>query len=482
MSLPPSDPAPEAPNVSAATGLRPEYLSPSEVVGQAIGTVAPAGAMVLSTGVVLASAGNGTAFAYTFATVALLLVASSINQFARRGASAGGLYVFAGRGLGPTFGVVAGWSLLIGYLFTSAAAIGGAVGYLLLLAHDLAGIAGGRDLAVGFAIIVVALAWALAYRDIRLSTRTSLWIGAITGATIGLLVVGSLIVERPAIDPAQLQLADVAVGQLHLGLILAFFSFVGFESATVLGSEAQRPLSVIPRAVILCIGGAGLLFLAGAYALVGAFQGVEPGLDKVTAPLALLARNMRLGGTSTIVSAGVALSLFACTLGSLNAGARVLFTLSRHGLVHPAVGHAHALNATPYIALTILAVAALCLSLGLTVFDVGLIAGFGYLGSIATFGFLVAYLLVAVAAPIYLRRIGALKPRHTVAAAITVVLLAIPLSGSVYPVPAWPRAILPYLFLGLIGIGLASFRLAGPRPAQAVLAMQADFRGEAPMA
>jgi amino acid transporter len=131
--------------------------------------------------------------------------------------------------------------------------------------------------------------------------------------------------------------------------------------------------------------------------------------------------------------------------------------------------------------LTVLAAAALCLSLGLTVFDVGPIAGFGYLGSIATFGFLVAYSLVAVAAPIYLRRIGALKPRHTVAAAIAVVLLAMALFGSVYPVPAWPSAILPYLFLGLIGIGLASFRLAGPRPMQAVLAMQADFRGEDPM-
>jgi amino acid transporter len=290
---------------------------------------------------------------------------------------------------------------------------------------------------------------------------------------VGLLVIGSLIVKHPAIDPAPPQLKDGALGELRSSLSLAFFSFVGFESATVLGNEARRPLSAIPRAVMLCIACVGLLFVACAYALVGA----ESGLDTIAAPLDLLAREIGLGDMRSVISAAAALSLFAGTLGCLNAGARVLFTLSRHGLTHPAAGHAHPLNATPDIALTILAATALCLSLGLTVFDVGPIAGFGYLGGIATFGFLVAYILVAAAAPIYLRRIGALAPRHGIVAAIAVVLLAIALLGGPYPLPAGPGAI---LLVVVIGIAVASYRLAGPRSKEAVLAMQADFRGEDP--
>ena len=45
---------------------------------------------------------------------------------------------------------------------------------------------------------------------------------------------------------------------LRLGLVLALFSFVGFESATTLGAEARNPLKTIPRAVIqsAIIGGA----------------------------------------------------------------------------------------------------------------------------------------------------------------------------------------------------------------------------------
>jgi amino acid transporter len=479
MSLSSSGPAREASGELAATGLRLNYLSLCDAIGQAVGTVAPAGAATLSIGMVFASAGNGTALVYVFATVTLLLVAASINQFASRGASTGGLYVFAGRGLGPALGTLAGWSLLVAYLFTAAAAIGGAVSYLLVLVHDTAGIAGGRDLAVGFSTIVVALAWALAYRDIRLSTRASLWIGVATVALIVLVVLGSLAIKGPALDPAQLRLTDVTAEQLRFGLVFAFFSFVGFESATVLGGETQRPLTIVPRAVTLSLAGVGLLFIVSAYALVGAFHGVEPGLDKVAAPFDLLARNIHLGGLHTILSAGAALSLFACTLGSLNAGARVLFTLARHGLLPPAVGRAHPLNATPYIALTILAGIALCLSLGFTVFEVGLITGFGYLGSVATFGFLVTYILVAVAAPIYLRRIGALETRHIVAAVITVGLLAIPLIGSLYAVPASPGLAPVDLFVILVGLGLVRYWFVRLSAARGLLAMQADFRGDA---
>jgi amino acid transporter len=480
MSVSSSGPAQTAVGQPAAGSLRGNYLTFPEVIGQSLGTVAPAGAIALSIGTIFASAGNGTWLAYAFATITLLLVAASINQFASRGASTGGLYVFAGRGLGPALGVVAGWSLLVAYLFTAAAVICGGAGQLVVLVRDLAGIAGGRDLGVGFSTILVTLAWALAYRDIRLSTRVSLWIGLLTVALIVLVVVGSLAVQGPVLDPAQLRLADVTAEQLRFGLILAFFSFVGFESATVLGGEAQRPLTTIPRAVILCVAGIGLLFIVSAYALVGAFRGVDPNLAMAAAPLDRLARNMHLSGLRTILSAGVALSLFACALGSLNAGARILFTLARHGLLPPAVGHAHALNATPSAALSIVAATALCLSLTLTVFEVGSTAGFGYLGSVATFGFLVAYMLLAVATPLYLARIGALKSRHAVTAAATVVLLAIPLVGSLPPVPSWPGLLPPGLFVVLLGLGIARYWYVRLRAPQRLMPMLSDFDGATP--
>jgi amino acid transporter len=480
MSGVPQDSSSAAPIQPPSNGLRANYLTLPEVIGQSVGTVAPSVTPALLIGAVFASAGNGTWLAYAFATVALVFVAWSINQFASRVASPGSLYVFAGKGLGLTLGVIAGWSLIIAYLFTAAAVIGGSVNYLMAIVHDAGGVGGGRDLAVGFSIIVVAAAWALAYRDIRLSTRAALWINVMTVALILLVVLGSLAIDGPVFDVAQFQLVDVTSDDLRFGLVLAFFSFAGFESATTLGREAREPLIVTPRAVMLSVLAVGLFFVVCAYSLVGAFHGRMPALDETEAPLALLARTLHLRGVGMAISAGVALSFFACALGSLNAGARVLYALSRHGLFHRSAGRAHEINATPYVAVTLLAAIALGLSLSMTIVGVGLIDGLRYLATIATFGFLVAYILVAVAAPLYLRRLGILRPHHLAVAAITVLLLALPLIGSIYPVPDWPNSSLPYVFLALVAAGLGRFWLVRMRSPQDLLGIKADFLAEIP--
>jgi hypothetical protein len=78
---------------------------------------------------------------------------------------------------------------------------------------------------------------------------------------------------------------------------------------------------------------------------------------------------------------------------------------------------------------------------------------FGYLGSIATFGFLLSYALVSVAAPVFLRARGELRFKGIAFSVAALLLLAIPIVGSVYPVPEAPYSLLPYVFLALMGAG-----------------------------
>lgn len=440
-------------------------LSLPEVIAQSIGTVAPSGTPALVIPVVFGVAGNGTWLAYLFATIALLFVSWNINQFARRTANPGALYVFAGQGLGGFWGVVAGWSLLIAYLFTAAAVIGGAVNSLLVLAHTFGIQEADRALTLVVSLLVIAAAWWFAYRDIRLSTRTTLIIELATVALILIVVLGSIFWVGPAIDNAQFALEGVGADQLRLGLVLAFFSFVGFESATTLGAEARDPYRAIPRAVIVSVVAIGLLFIVSAYGLTSAFHALPVTLDKAEAPLTTAAQGIHLGWVGSLIDLGVALSFFACTLGSLNAGARVLYALSGHGLFHGSASNAHKVNATPHVAVTILAVVAIALSLALTQSGYGLLDAFGLLGSVATFGFLFAYILAAAGVPFFLSRIGEFRPWHGLVSLITIVLLLIPLAGSVYPIPAWPFSILPYIFLGLLALGVIWFlvlRIARP--------------------
>jgi amino acid transporter len=458
-------------------GLRKNYLSFPDVLSQSIGTIAPSGTPGLVIPVVFATAANGTWLAYAFATVALLIVALQINVFSSRVSTPGSLYVYAGIGLGSLVGVITGWALLIGYVFTASAVILGTVNTTLAVIH-LAGLTSG-DLALTYVISIVAAgaSWWLAYRDIKLSTRTSLIFEFITIALIVLVVLGYFAFKGGYNDPAQIHLEGVEFEQLRLGLVLAFFSFVGFESATVLGVEAKSPKTLIPRAVIWSVVSVGILFVISSLALVAGFQGANPGLATADAPLSFLAGEIGIRPVGVLISIGVALSFFACILASINAAARVLYSLSHHGVFHSAARDTHAQNETPHVAITIVTVIALGLALGLTIGGWGILDAYGILGSIATYGFLFSYALVSIGAPVYLSRHGLLKTRHVLSAVVAVALLILVLFGTVYPIPAWPYNVLPYVFLAFLVIGAGYFLILRRTDPQRLAAIEQDLLG-----
>ncbi|WP_245258012.1 PLP-dependent transferase [Rhodomicrobium vannielii] len=109
----------------------------------------------------------------------------------------------------------------------------------------------------------------------------------------------------------------------------------------------------------------GLFFVFTGYVLVAAFQGAATGLDKVDAPLSVLATSVGLEPLGLLIAAGVAASFFASALGSINAGARIIYSLSRHGIIFGRAGDAHETHATPHVAVAISAAIAALLALPL---------------------------------------------------------------------------------------------------------------------
>ena len=441
----------------ARGSLRKDQLNFADVVAQALGTIAPSGTPALVSPAVFAAAGNGTWLAYLFATLALLVLSFNINAFASRSASPGALYSFAGQGLGAFWGIIAGWALVIAYLFTAGAVVEGAGNYVLVFLHSIFGEFRDFAPAIVVSLGVIALAWWIAFRSIRLSTRLSLTLEGLTVLAILVVLVSWVVKGGVGADKPQLTLEGVSFDQVRLGLVLAFFSFVGFESATVLGHEARTPLRVIPRSVITTVLAIGVFFVFASYVSIAAFRGASVTLDKVDAPLSWLASGVGLGVFGPIIAIGVAASFFASTLASINAGARVIYLLSRHGVLHVRAGDAHAEHATPHVAVTIAAIVTLILALPLTIAGVGFLDAFSYLGTVATFGFLVSYILVSIAAPVFLQRRGELQTRHVVVSALSVLLLLVPLVGVLYPVPDFPAWTLPIVFVGLVALGVAWF-------------------------
>jgi amino acid transporter len=79
---------------------------------------------------------------------------------------------------------------------------------------------------------------------------------------------------------------------------------------------------------------------------------------------------------------------------------------------------------------------------------------YDWMGTLATYGFVVVYALVAIALPIHLKRLGKLTAGAVVLAILAVAAMVMVLEGTLYPVPDFPKNYLPYLFLAYLGCGV----------------------------
>ena len=435
-------------------GLRGEALSPMETLAQSVSTIAPTCTPAATIPLVAALAGNGTWLAYVLASIAILLVAWCISRFARYSASPGSLYVYAAMILPPWLGAAAAWSLLLAYVATGSSVIAGFYHFANLLFIQFAGRAfSGAALAI---LVTGASMW-IAWRDIKISARLMLWIEAISLSVILAVVVLLLVQHGFHLDPPQVHLTNMTGGGLRLGLVLALFSFVGFESATTLGAEARNPLKTIPRAVIQSAVLAGGLFIVAAYSEVLGFRVAGQDLGQSQAPMGVLAGVAHVPFLGVLINIGTAVSLFAGTLGCITAAARVLLLMAHNGLAHDTFRRTHEENETPTFAIMATGIAAV---LPVAVLAHGGSSGldvYGWMGSLATYGFIVTYALVCIALPRYLRDHGVFHQGSQIIPWLAFAAMLAALVGNLYPVPEGPYGKLPYIFLVYLCAGLILF-------------------------
>jgi amino acid transporter len=446
--------AAQANQEKAGYGLRREALSPIETLAQSVSTISPTATPVATIPLVCALAGNGTWLAYFLATCAIFLVALCISKFARYSASPGSLYSYAAPILPPSLGAIVAWSLLLAYVGTGASVIGGFYHYGNLL---ILGAGNHRVAAVLLAIAVTLVSTWIAWRDVKISARLMLWIEAVSVSLI--LIVVALILFRFRLHPdwQQLQLRGMTGSGLRLGLVLALFSFVGFESATTLGSEARDPLKTIPRAVIQSALLSGAIFTVCAYAEVLGFRAAGQDLGTSPAPMRVLAGVGGVGFLGLLIDIGALVSLFACTLACVTAAARVLLLMSHGGLTHGSLRATHARNETPGRAVIVSGIAAV---LPVAVLAAGGARGldvYGWMGSLGTYGFIVAYGLACLALPRYLRIHGVFRPGAQIIPWLTFLVMLLALAGNLYPVPEGAYGKLPLIFLAYLALGLLWF-------------------------
>jgi amino acid transporter len=177
--------------------------------------------------------------------------------------------------------------------------------------------------------------------------------------------------------------------------------------------------------------------------------------------LNFLAPRVGLGFFGTLINFGALLSFFACTLACINSTARIVFSMSRHGLFHDFLGEAHHINKTPHVAVILTALITLLVPIGVLLTGISAFEAQGHFGTVASFGFLLIYFLVSLAAPLYLKKLKILRFRDVLYSVLAIAFIALPVLGTVgipgsslFPPPSYPDNVFFWIFVAYMAVGV----------------------------
>jgi len=180
-----------------------------------------------------------------------------------------------------------------------------------------------------------------------------------------------------------------------LGIISAasvvFFAYIGFDVVATTAEEANNPQKDLPKGILGSLAICTVLYMAVALVITGMVP-----YDKIDPEAALATAFTSVGkdGFATMIAAGAVAGLTTVVMTLLIGAVRVLFAMSRDGLLPTTFAHTNPKTGTPVrITITIGAL-------------VAVIAGFtpiGKLEEMVNIGTLTAFLLVSLAVPV-LRR------------------------------------------------------------------------------
>ncbi|RZQ64360.1 amino acid permease [Amycolatopsis suaedae] len=299
-------------------------------------------------------AGPAVVLSFVLAGITALFSALSYAELAGMIPLSGSSYTYAYATLGELTAWICGWCLVLEYGVSVASVAVGWGQYINELLDLTLGVSipaalssppGDGGIVNLPAIVIVVLAMFLLLAGARESARANAVMVVIKVATLVLFcVIAFTAVRAGNFSPfLPLGLAGMSAGAAKL-----FFSYIGFDAASTAGEEARDPQRDLPRAILLSLGIVTLLYCLVALAAVGAlnwtaFEGAEAALSYVVTTV--------LGNElwAILLAVGALVAISSVVLTVLYGQTRILFAMSRDGLVPKALSKVHAKTGSPRI-------------------------------------------------------------------------------------------------------------------------------------
>ncbi|NVZ18260.1 APC family permease [Pseudomonas costantinii] len=312
--------------------------------------------IVLGTfGILAQSTAGMVPAAYLAALVAMFFTAMSYGRMASAFPVAGSAYSYVRKAISPKLGFIAGWAVLLDYLFLPMA--------IWLI--------GAAYLNSAFPS-VPQWVWVLAFIGIT-SAINIVGLKLANGINALLMLVQFLVliafvalcihyIGGDASKPLW-TLTPFFNGQMQMPLIMsgaaiACYSFLGFDAVSTLTEETRDPRRTIPRAIMLITLIGGLIFVAVSYFVQIAHPSFE--FANVDSAAYEIARNIGGDLFVSIFLIGLIVGQFASGLSAQASGSRLLFAMGRDGVLPKSFfGTLHVRFGTPVNSILLCAVVAL---------------------------------------------------------------------------------------------------------------------------
>ncbi len=447
--------------------LRKDAISVLGAVALSMAFMGPATSVFFNTQPAAIGAGYALPFALVLALIVCALVASAISAFAKKIPTAGFAYTFNTHGFGKRGGFMSGWILAFSYAMVGPmllSAIGALTSQFFVTQWGVN--IPWWAFTVAFAVIV----WGIGVLGVsRTATTALIFLALEVSVMLALFVTilakgGAQGLSLAPFNPAK---SLGGFSGLGIGLLWGILFFVGFESAGTLGEETRNARRSIPVALFTAVGVIGVFYVLSSWAAtlgygsnhVGAFVGDS-------SPWVTLTSTYWGSGVVWIVSLTALNSIFANLISGINATVRVLFSMGREGLIPRGLGQTTA-KGNPTIALTGYMVFALAFSLigGALWTPLG---AYGFYGTVLGLGIVIIYILINLALIVFYRRNYPAEfslVRHGILPIVASLIMLLPIYGLLWPVPAYPNNLVPYIMLAWVVLGgIYLFLISNRRP------------------
>ncbi len=401
---------------AAENGSLKRSLGAFDLTMLGIGVVIGTGIFVL-TSIAAEKAGPGMLFSFIIAGLVCFLTALIYAEIASMVPVSGSAYTYSYAVLGEWVAWMVGWALILEYAVAAGAVSVGWAGYIngflnsngwsLPLAltagpADTVTLADGTAASGGFNLLAFLIA---------LFITAMLLIGTTASARLTTVLVlvkitaltSFIVLAMPAVNmdnfvpltPNGWGTPLSGIGVLGAAASI-FFAFIGFDAVSTAAEETRNPDRNIPIGLIGSLGVCTVFYLLVAFAAVGAV-GAQPGgvLSQSKEPLAFILRELGFGTMGNWVAAAAVLALPSVILMMMYGQTRILFSMSRDGLLPEVLSRVHPRLQTPHV---VTLATGLAVSFFAAVFPVGMLA------DLTNSGTLFAFFMVGVGVMILRRR------------------------------------------------------------------------------